>query len=631
MGGLSFWLLTFRHSSPKEGLFFALAFIILGCFRISMGELRSKPGIVRSIRIFWSLLCLFAVCIYSLDFIDLSISANLGTGKLLLNLLCAFVLYLALVFILGNTNAALTVSVLVLIGLSTVNGLVFLFRGKEFCAVDILSAKTALNVAGQYTFNFPHHVVVRWCGAVLAIFSQFSLPVVEHKRGFAGRLAALLLIIPSVAAVSFFSKDIDVKTWEYQGSQLNGFYLNFVLGIRDSVSARPAAYSPELVDDITGEYASPTVGMDRQPNVIVIMNEAFSDLDIFTNPLPVNRQVTPFISSIGENIISGHALASVFAGNTANSEFEMLTGHTMGFFPNPSGSVPYQQYISEPIFCLPHVMNSMGYTCFATHPFHATGWSRDVIYPKFGFAQSTFLDAYPEEDLIREFVSDDEMYEYVLNLMAENDKDTLVFIFGVTMQNHSSYDVPNYENSIELDDSLGSAPLAEQYLSLIHESDKAVEHLLSKLESYPKDTVVLFFGDHMPRIEDELYLELNGGPLDTLDEQMKKYTVPFFIWANYDIEEYTLDTSSLNYLAGHLLDAAGIELPPYYQFLRDIEETIPAINAFGYYSKSCGSFIPFEEAEGEEAEALRLYECVQYNNLFDAKNRNELFFAQYLK
>lgn len=360
------------------------------------------------------------------------------------------------------------------------------------------------------------------------------------------------------------------------------------------------------------------------------MNEAFSDLDIFTNPLPVDRQVTPFISSIEENIISGHALASVFAGTTANSEFEMLTGHTMAFFPNPSGSVPYQQYISEPIFCLPHVMNSMGYTSFATHPFHANGWSRDLLYPKFGFAQSTFVDAYPMENLIRSFVSDKEMYEYVLGLMAENDKDTPVFIFGVTMQNHSSYDALNYENSIELDDSLGSVPLAEQYLSLIHESDKAVEYLLSELESYPKDTVVLFFGDHMPRIEDELYLELNGGPLDTLDEQMKKYTVPFFIWANYDIEEYTLETSSLNYLAGHLLDAAGIELPPYYQFLRDIEETIPAINAFGYYSKSRGSFIPFEEAEGEEAEALHLYECVQYNNMFDSKNRNELFFGQYI-
>lgn len=153
LGGISFWLLASRYSSPKEGLFFALAFIILGCFRISPGVLRSKPGIVRFIRIFWSLLCLFAVCIYSLDFIDLTISANLGTTELLLNLLCVFVLYLGLTFILGNTTAALAVSVLVMIGLSTVNGLVFLFRGKEFCAADILSAETALNVAGSRTLS----------------------------------------------------------------------------------------------------------------------------------------------------------------------------------------------------------------------------------------------------------------------------------------------------------------------------------------------------------------------------------------------------------------------------------------------------------------------------------------------
>ena len=183
---------------------------------------------------------------------------------------------------------------------------------------------------------------------------------------------------------------------------------------------------------------------------------------------------------------------------------------------------------------------------------------------------------------------------------------------------------------MELTDHSDKYPITERYLALINLSDEAVEYLLTELEKFPEDTIVLFFGDHMPKIEDEFYTLLNGGTPDTLDEQMLKYTVPFFIWANYDIEEYTLEQTSLNYLAGHLLDAAGIELPPYYQFLRDTEQVIPAINAFGYYSKSQGCMIPLEEAEGEEAEAIRNYRYVQYNNMFDADNRNELFFGQYL-
>ena len=172
--------------------------------------------------------------------------------------------------------------------------------------------------------------------------------------------------------------------------------------------------------------------------------------------------------------------------------------------------------------------------------------------------------------------------------------------------------------------------MAEQYLTLLHESDKAVEYLLTELADFPEDTIVLFFGDHFPKVEEEFFQEVHGGAFETLPEQMLQYQVPFFLWANYDLQEQTVECTSLNYLGRYLLEAAGLELPPYYRFLKDLEEAIPAVNALGYYSVSQQTFLPLEDAAGEEAQWLSRYSMAQYNNLFDGDNRSPVFFQRYL-
>ena len=64
--------------------------------------------------------------------------------------------------------------------------------------------------------------------------------------------------------------------------------------------------------------------------------------------------------------------------------------------------------------------------------------------------------------------------------------------------------------------------MAEQYLTLLRESDKALEYLLTELEKLPEDTVVLFFGDHFPRVEDDFFQEVHGGAFETLPEKMEQ-------------------------------------------------------------------------------------------------------------
>lgn len=77
------------------------------------------------------------------------------------------------------------------------------------------------------------------------------------------------------------------------------------------------------------------------------MDEAFSDLSVLGD-FDTNTDYMPFVHSLekgNENTITGYLNTSVCGGNTADTEFEFLTGNTMAFLP--VGSIPYQQYIKS--------------------------------------------------------------------------------------------------------------------------------------------------------------------------------------------------------------------------------------------------------------------------------------------
>lgn len=615
------------HALAKPaGLCFAAAFFIVSCITFDT----RKRKITVLLNILWGIGCLIAAYILIPLMFDFPSMFSMEPLPFWLNTLCILVICCLFFLITANWKATVTISILFLMAVATINGFTFAFRGKEIGPMDLLSLGTAMTVADQYQFTLSPVLIFCWIACSLTLFCQFSIPSLPKFSRIRSRVIALAAAALALVVVHFGSAGISIRTWDKEASGVNGFYLNFYIGVRNSIIAQPENYSPELLDEYAHQYAVTADDTPSKPNIIVVMNEAYADLRVFGQELNTNIPVTPYYDSLKENTVRGYALSSVFGGNTVNSEFEFLTGHSLAFLPD--NVVPYQQYISEEIFSFAHLMNSMGYQTLGTHPFLASGYSRSTVYPLLGFQKSTFQESYPLQSWVRNFTSDRETYEYFLNCLDQKEDGSPLFLYGITIQNHGgyTYEGGNYTKTVSLEGYSRAYPQAEQYLSLLNNGDAALEFFLTALEEYPEDTIVLFYGDHLPKIELEFYEELNGSPLDTLDEQMLQYSVPFFIWANFDIEAADLGSTSLNYLAGHLLEYAGLELPVYYQMLADIETVIPAVNAHGYYSLSQGCYIPLSEAAGEEAEALNLYEMLQYNDLFDSKHRSELLFGQYL-
>ena len=555
---------------------------------------------------------------------------SMGWGNFLWGIATVFAFLLFLYCVIGKIGFSALLGTALIMIICTVNAYVFQFRGRLFEPVDIFSFGTAMNVADNYSI-FPIPPAVKtgwgiWCGVMALVWS--TQPKAAHSFSWKKRSALAALCIVSILFSFFRTDTLRTYHWKNEGALFNGYLLDFVSRFSEAYVSEPEHYSVEKIESLSERYSrkSDSSGTsEKPPHIIVVMDEAFSDLRVVAD-IRTNQEVMPFVSSVKENAVYGYALASVYGGNTANSEFEFLTGNSMAWLsPN---AVPYNQYIRTPQYSMvSYLKTNYGYNCVAMHPFLSSGWNRPAVYANFGFDKSLFEDDFPQEHYVRDYISDQEMFETIVNIYENKGTDPL-FVYGVTVQNHGGY---NYEGdhftpSISLVGYKNEYPTVEQYLSLVHESDRAIEYLVSYFETVNEDVLIVFYGDHQPNHNAAFMEEAGTQAFDTLESQQRRYMVPFFIWANYDIEEAYLECTSLNYLSSYVYDAAGIALPPYNLFLSEMESVIPAMNANGFYSAAAGTFLPFEESSPEELSWLENYRNLQYNALIDSKNRNFHFF-----
>lgn len=569
--------------------------------------------------------------------LDAELRAKISNEKMLLNILCCLVVFLAVQCFTNNAGLTCIISHVLLLLIAGINYFVYLFRGNEFIFSDLKSIQTGLSVAGNYQFVLSNRAVYVILLTALYIALMRKLHTSFQKR----ILITVFCISIAVFCCVYIGEKTEnyvTETWEQKGSYRNGYLLNFVLSIRDCFIGEPEGYSKEAVAALEEQYsdgadhAAVSADIDepqQKPTIIVVMSESYADLSVI-GEYSTNREVAPFYDSLKKNTIKGYALSSVFGAKTPNSEWEFMTGNSMAFLP--SGSVVYQQYIDNAPTSIVSNLKNTGYTCVAMHPYYNTGWSRNTVYPNLGFDEMYFLNDFDQTKLLREYVTDQELYESIIDRYENRRKKEDLFIMSISMQNHGGY-TEKYDNFDEQIRMLGvNYPDVNQYLSLVHESDAALEYLITYFENVDEPVEIVFFGDHQPSLSSSFYPYLNGKGLSGLteDELEALYTVPFFIWTNYESEESEVEITSLNFLSTMALEKAGIEMPAYNEYLSDMRKIVPAINARGYYSKTAGRFLHIEEAEGEEAEWIRDYEILQYNNMFDRKGKSELFFP-YIK
>ena len=186
---------------------------------------------------------------------------------------------------------------------------------------------------------------------------------------------------------------------------------------------------------------------------------------------------------------------------------------------------------------------------------------------------------------VRGLISDEADYDKIIDLYEQQKGDKPFVMFNVTMQNHNPYTKKSsFKEPIKVT-SFQADPEVEQYLSLIHESDAALQKLIAYYEKQPEQAVIVFFGDHQPHLPDSFYFQMTGKiPAGfTKEEALKKYEVPFLIWANYDITEKEIDHISLNYLSTEMAVDTGQSMSAYQCFLQAMQQEISSLSDNGCY------------------------------------------------
>ena len=525
-------------------------------------------------------------------------------------------------------------------GIGMANHYLISFRGRTLFPGDFLTLRTAANVAGNYDYR-PDSMQWLTIGIFAAVLVLLSFLPREEKRPFDWRGFAPAAAGTAVFLAAFFGTGwveglgIEPSMWTTRG---NGLVLNFTVCLKYMKVEKPDSYSQETLAALAGENPSDAAdtaasadGGTRPVNVIVIMNESLSDLSVLPG-VESNMDAMPFLRSLTDNTIKGYAYSSVFGGTTANSEYEFLTGNTTAFLP--AGTVPYQMYVSDGDPSLVGQMEALGYTTIAAHPYRSSGWNRPTVYADYGFDEvyfeSDFQDrAYMRGDERTGYVTDRCDYENLIRWYEEKEEGQPLFLFNVTMQNHSAYQMAwtNLPKEVWLTGELENRfQTVNQYLSLVYQSDQAFEDLIDYFSQVEEPTMILLFGDHQPQVATNFYTDVLGTNPDTADAQ-KKQMVPFVLWANYDIPEAQGVELSLNYLSALLMDTANLPMTGYQKFLSQLWETAPVINTVGI-GDAQGNWYGENAALPEELDgAIEDYKVLLYNNVFDKKDRAENFFT----
>lgn len=502
-----------------------------------------------------------------------------------------------------------------------------LFRGLPMQITDILDFKTAMTVAGQYKFELT--------GPIVFYFIYLSLIVIniwlEEDYVLGMKLWNNLLmrgigIGIAIWGIWFLGWSTTFDNWGIRvdgnrpvaSFKQYGTQLSFISSARETIIREPENYSVTELKKIASQYEEEEKD-GKRPNIIAIMNETFADYEIL-GEIKTSEEILPNYNMLKENAIKGNMMVSTIGGGTGKTEYEFLTGNSMHLY-SPSLS-PYVMLGNKMKNSLASKLAEQGYATYAMHPFTASNYNRENTYSTMGFQDFISGEEFQDANRVRDFVSDESCYNRIFELVEET-KEPL-FTFCVTIQNHSPYTDEKFKPTVKLIDT--ECGEAEQYLSLIHESDKQIEKIINYFESSNEPTMVIFFGDHFPRLPDEFCESVTGVPRNQEDFQMqqKYYTTPFFIWANYDIEEESDVMIGANTLGSYALDKAGVKLSGYNKYLLDLREKIPAFSGLAYYGKD-GKYHSFSEEE-HITELLGIYDSFQYNEMFDKKNFLEDFF-----
>lgn len=557
-----------------------------------------------------------------------------------------YLLVMVLLVITGSIRGSVCLMALLVGILGIANRFVIMFRGTALSGADLFSIGSAMTVASGYKYQIIWDIYAE--AYLTFVICAVSLKITGFKA-LHWKRRLLVLVAWAILTGSFYYvncrttllEDNDIRSWGFthqlRYKQYDMLFTTLLTCFYLAVE-KPEGYSLAKVEEIAEDYigqgqsASEIAASDQeQPNIIVIMNESFADYTDIGNGIDFSEDPMPFIHGLTENTIKGTAYASIFGANTPNSEYEFLTGNTMGFLPPTS--VGFNLFVRGDMPSLASELTSVGYYALAMHPYRGTNYRRNIVYPQIGFDAYYDRTNFVMPSYIRQYISDQCLVDRIIREYEKQaDSDEKFFSYNVTVQNHGGYTRSNTKNlstDIKVLTTGVDTLEVQQHANLVKASDDAFKNLVEYFQEQEEPVVIIMFGDHQASLGDDTYLHLIGDEEElSAEELMEKYKIPFVCWANYDIEEEVIEKTSINYLYSILAERLGLPMTGYQKYLAALSRELPVLAAGGYWTKT-GEFYELDDETSPYFEMVNDYNILEYNYIFGKENRcMELFRLQ---
>lgn len=304
-------------------------------------------------------------------------------------------------------------------------------------------------------------VVSAFAAAIAAGFLFEDPKEINTPVALAAALVAMLLLsVGSVLGKPSLDPRADVERFGVLGAM----WL-YWLAERTAVVAPPTP------------FAHVQLNSNVRPHVVVVQSESFFDVRRLAEADGVLRN----FDALAAEAECGRLSVPVWGAYTMRTEFAFLSA-----IPPAELGVhrfnPYRRFARRGVATIASALRARGYRTICVHPYPASFFARDRVFPRLGF--DVFMDSSHFPGAWREgpYVADGEVAVRILEVLRDAKEPT--FVFAITMENHGPL---HLEHGDELSVYLRHLRNADMMFGAVAEGLRRIG-----------DGVLCIYGDHVP-------------------------------------------------------------------------------------------------------------------------------------
>ncbi|HUA79491.1 MAG TPA: sulfatase-like hydrolase/transferase [Dyella sp.] len=389
----------------------------------------------------------------------------------------------------------------------------------DFRMVDQLQ-KGGLHVLGGYLPHSPWPYLALLAGvAVIVAMCRYEPPLFARRtRGkrvvagalLAGTFATLLLGMPGWRNL-YNGKKLWLEPWSAAATTTHSGLVSSLVMFhlqdrRTKQKIDPADVNNLLQttgNEVRARMQAPIDQDSAMPDIVVVQSESFFDPSIVRGFEHAN--LTPNLTRLAEEGMSGPLHVPTYGGGTIRTEFEVLTGLSLRYFSNMQ--FPYLQMHDKVVPSMVRTLRAHGYETVAVHGNDPTFWNRNTAFKVLGFDRFVSQSSFPKNAAMDgKYMADSAMTDEIMAQLKDSGPPQ--FLFAISLEAHGPYDVEPKDaaarNAIAVPDTVPAKDKVEvqNYLYHMQHADEQLGRLAALLAKRSRPTLLLFYGDHLPGLTD---------------------------------------------------------------------------------------------------------------------------------